>query len=653
MTSEKKPSIYYDRSTIGSSNELDEYGVWVKSEPRDFSSGNEEISVADTEEFPDFDIDLMSADKGGDELFSDDNFSGEAPAEDTKEDGSLGDDLNFSDLISDSFEADTFSESGDSSPEDSPAKETSFDFKDLPEPDETPLSGGEDSDHLFDFAEADADNLFDDSPLTEDISLETIEDPEEGAEDSPAISGSGDTPAAEAETAGDSPSPDLSTQLLMKIAEELSSIRSELSSLKQEFRVLQRGSFSGETAESQGRGFFDEEDDEKISLTGDELDTILHTAEPDSGEEVELLSPVEEPSPEALSEEDDDFVFEDDEISEISADDITIDLNLDLDPSSLEALNDADKFLEKNEPEQETSPDFPKFELPLEEISLETGEEQAGENPDFLDEEKTDLSFDLTPSEENAEFIPEPEEALNLNPEETAELEMLMEEGLEPMTPLPEDTSYLDDDPLVEEPFAEISLDLSDAVIDEPDLSGKIKENPPEEPALENIALDDLSMDELSEDISMDFDMEEAGEDIQISIPSAVPGLEEVNEPENVREEIPEEEEEIFPQVIPEGFKTDAEDIPDFLEDDISLAEENLLDETAPEKEEDLIPDDKKQGKEDSFSTIPSNLQLELKTVLSYMDQLLESLPEEKIEEFAKSEYFDTYKKLFKELGIV
>jgi signal transduction histidine kinase len=49
---------------------------------------------------------------------------------------------------------------------------------------------------------------------------------------------------------------------------------------------------------------------------------------------------------------------------------------------------------------------------------------------------------------------------------------------------------------------------------------------------------------------------------------------------------------------------------------------------------------------------IPSNLQQELKTVLSYMDQLLESLPEEKIEEFAKSEYFETYKKLFEELGL-
>jgi len=45
-------------------------------------------------------------------------------------------------------------------------------------------------------------------------------------------------------------------------------------------------------------------------------------------------------------------------------------------------------------------------------------------------------------------------------------------------------------------------------------------------------------------------------------------------------------------------------------------------------------------------------LQRELKTVLTYMDKLLESLPDDKIEEFARSEYFDIYKKLFKDLGI-
>jgi hypothetical protein len=47
-----------------------------------------------------------------------------------------------------------------------------------------------------------------------------------------------------------------------------------------------------------------------------------------------------------------------------------------------------------------------------------------------------------------------------------------------------------------------------------------------------------------------------------------------------------------------------------------------------------------------------AKIQDDIKSVLVYMDQLLENLPEDKIEEFAKSEHFDTYKKLFNELGI-
>jgi hypothetical protein len=57
------------------------------------------------------------------------------------------------------------------------------------------------------------------------------------------------------------------------------------------------------------------------------------------------------------------------------------------------------------------------------------------------------------------------------------------------------------------------------------------------------------------------------------------------------------------------------------------------------------------KGKQDL--DIPSDLKTELRSILSYMDRLLESLPEEKIEEFAKSQYFDSYKKLFKDLGLV
>ena len=49
---------------------------------------------------------------------------------------------------------------------------------------------------------------------------------------------------------------------------------------------------------------------------------------------------------------------------------------------------------------------------------------------------------------------------------------------------------------------------------------------------------------------------------------------------------------------------------------------------------------------------VPDDLRDEIKSVLAYLDQLLEALPDEKIEEFAKSEYFGVYKKLFVELGL-
>ena len=52
----------------------------------------------------------------------------------------------------------------------------------------------------------------------------------------------------------------------------------------------------------------------------------------------------------------------------------------------------------------------------------------------------------------------------------------------------------------------------------------------------------------------------------------------------------------------------------------------------------------------DSF--VPENLKEDLRLVLSYMDTLLDSLPEDKIQEFADSEHFQTYKNLFVELGL-
>ena len=59
-----------------------------------------------------------------------------------------------------------------------------------------------------------------------------------------------------------------------------------------------------------------------------------------------------------------------------------------------------------------------------------------------------------------------------------------------------------------------------------------------------------------------------------------------------------------------------------------------------------------KPSSQNTSSSLPANLTEEIKSVLLYMDQLLEDLPEEKIVEFARSEQFATYKKLFSDLGL-
>jgi hypothetical protein len=80
-----------------------------------------------------------------------------------------------------------------------------------------------------------------------------------------------------------------------------------------------------------------------------------------------------------------------------------------------------------------------------------------------------------------------------------------------------------------------------------------------------------------------------------------------------------------------------------------------------PQPEQGMIPSDKtsetardmlEQIPTDSSSPIPENIKGELRSVLNYMDQLLDSLPEEKIQEFANSDHFKVYQRLFEELGL-
>ena len=105
-----------------------------------------------------------------------------------------------------------------------------------------------------------------------------------------------------------------------------------------------------------------------------------------------------------------------------------------------------------------------------------------------------------------------------------------------------------------------------------------------------------------------------------------------------------------------DGFSdiTENADVPDTADINGSIPESGSADNSdMPSASSDTaVPETEVKAAQEPQEPLPSHLKNEIKSVLAYMDQLLESLPEEKIEEFAKSEYFDTYKRLFEELGI-
>ncbi|MDR2103894.1 MAG: hypothetical protein LBP42_07320, partial [Treponema sp.] len=148
MANGKKPSIYDDRGTIGSSDELDEYGVWVKSEPQDFfaeNSGSLELPVPDLGDLAGFDADSSAAESKADDFSQDDDLSGAFPLEEDSLDGesfSVGD-LEFPDFDSDTAVSGLL----DGETEDA------FDLRDLPEPEEISPPGEENGDSPLDFSE--------------------------------------------------------------------------------------------------------------------------------------------------------------------------------------------------------------------------------------------------------------------------------------------------------------------------------------------------------------------------------------------------------------------------------------------------------------------------------------------------------------------
>ena len=195
--------------------------------------------------------------------------------------------------------------------------------------------------------------------------------------------------------------------------------------------------------------------------------------------------------------------------------------------------------------------------------------------------------------------------------------------------------------------------DKNDSEIEDADIT---LTNEIAEPATEEIAEIEMPAEDLSADetFAEELPAEELGAEIEEN--------DAVSEEENGGEDENDEEEMSQYSPIHDVFDSnqwqEEDEVFDEIENDLSKTE----DETNMETVDTAVPqstvlsaEDKAIGAEEKDgekNIIPENMREDIKSVLLYMDQLLENLPEDKILEFAKSEHFTVYKKLFTELGL-
>jgi len=346
--------------------------------------------------------------------------------------------------------------------------------------------------------------------------------------------------------------PASSDAIFKKIERDLKQIKLEIQNLKKE--LAGRGTEAGGAHAGAAPGFFSEEEDDSIALTGDELDNILNTAE--ITEEMAGAGSLEDLQAASLPEE----------VEELSEPDFSENLQEPGLPEAVEELEepgDTAEDLELLEPGS---------------LSAEPEEVQIE-----LEEKPAALDLDLGGM---ADELPEAGEL---------ELEELEENGASELA--------------LEEP-AEAPLPKAEEL--------GLEEAPPEDV----LGLEELSLEPADEP----QELEGVGE----AEPAAAESLELVEE-------------------LPDLSLTDEQDAP-AMEASAEPIELELGEEAAAEPLADLTGPS--PAARPTSEELPEDLREDVKSVLSYLDQLLEALPEDKIKQFAQSEYFGVYKRLFEELGL-
>ena len=377
---------------------------------------------------------------------------------------------------------------------------------------------------------------------------------------------------------------------------------------------------------------YDNLDDEEISFDSEDLD---HTLDPDDEEDEDLESDSIFTEDESVvekiygSEEDYDSPVEGEEIS-LSTDELD------------NILSDGGEYLdetpiEEEEDESEHKSFFDSFEDEEGPIGLSEDELDKITNPSDTNPSIPSL-FDETSEDESISLSAD--ELGNITAEETEEVGSVFEEGEE------ENEIALSGDELNNlldsgEIESEESSSLFDETSEDESISlsadelGNITAEETEEVSLDSNELNNITFEDEAEDTTEEFifqDDEESSSNSFLENDSneeiALSGSELDNLLESGSEGLDE---------TPVLNNSDIQD-DDFILDD-TISNDSNLEETANE----IDPEDLK------LKHIKKD---ELKKLMSHMDELLGSLPDSYIKEFASSEYFDLYKKIMSELDL-
>ena len=413
----------------------------------------------------------------------------------------------------------------------------------------------------------------------------------------------------------------VNNELLEKIVSDLSGLKDEINALKNDLAELKEkntldnissGQNDGEQpaeseielpvqsepAEEPGGFFNSDEEDDTIALSGDELSNIVsnadfteETAEPDTQYDESTEETVTEEQPEQELPED----FSADFSNDTPFGGIEDTVIPDEEPDTGLSMDINEEILEEpNLDDIETNADIPEeIEIPKVDDIAETQDEEPDLDDILVESSSTDFMDSVTDS---TNMQPDIEITEPVEPELAEKEAAITKEEADDIT-----SEYSADTTENTEPVLD-----EDAALELPEESSSDAENTAEE------STDDIFNETAIEDAQHTQDA------IMNDIMNEAPSVDNALSEENV----------------------------DYLSKDNTVLSD---DEAAVAESE---PEPSAETEQTDTSDLPSDIKEDVKSVLLYMDQLLENLPEDKIMEFAKSEQFTTYKKLFNELGL-